>query len=274
MEWPEVERAKEGILRMGPRGFDLLLHADVPEESVQLHNTMDTHYPGGPRGDHRHGSFLAYELDYLPARVGWCVEKLALKEFGFRIEEFPWGTAATALGPGPISGDAYTRPKEQYRNALARARSWWEGERGSWSRARALAEALRGDSQWFALIALSNIRNERDKELRIEPGLRTTFFTQVLPAVIDLLDSGDDTLVRYVLSLLREDYCSGGLWRFDEKVAAIEAREPPVDRFRRLLPAYWPRFGPENSENERRQWKVFWLNIESRLASEAWPLPK
>ncbi len=52
------------------------------DKTVKLNNTGDLIYPGAERF-YGHGEIIDYDIDQIPVRAGWLIEKITFQNFGF-----------------------------------------------------------------------------------------------------------------------------------------------------------------------------------------------
>jgi hypothetical protein len=156
-DWPTVHRAKWELESRQKEAIPELLALMDRQDIVKLTNFADLAYPGAVF--YGHGYFVNYDLDYIPARVGWVLEELTFEKFDFR------GTAmkesfSAQIYPIPEGGipeppqPTLAARQERFGPAVARAKKWWRANARDWRRLKALRQALASDDidrQYLAL---------------------------------------------------------------------------------------------------------------------------
>jgi len=159
--FPEVLAARDALVASGSaRAVAGLVALAAATERVPLTDTADLVYPG-TRRFHGHGLVVPYDIDRLGARAGWVLEALTLRDFGF------------SRAPHPDAAEPAERP-----DAAARAASWWGAQGGRFSRALALAAALR-DGRDVRADAVLHLLGAQP----LDGGIQAALSEQIVPAL-------------------------------------------------------------------------------------------
>ncbi len=150
-DWRRVSTAKAELESMQERAIPSLIKLLARRERVKLKNTMDLIYPGA-RTFYGHGGIVDYDIDQLSVRAGWVLESMTFRRFGFKEDAILHDDLLRATIAGkkdvPLSTLVKIRKdpetKEMIRReAVKRARAWWNKNHESWNRYSGLLEALR-----------------------------------------------------------------------------------------------------------------------------------
>jgi hypothetical protein len=165
--WPRVWTAE---LRLESREADSipsLIKLAKNSSRVKLRETWDLIYPGATTF-YGHGYIVDYDLDSLSARAGWALEKLTFQNFGFSegmIDHDMMFNATVAGEADKPLGEVVNlnrdpKVKQKLQEAAAqRAENWWKESAESWSRKKALIEALTSRDSLRAEWAMNYVRN-------------------------------------------------------------------------------------------------------------------
>lgn len=193
-DWPTVYRAAEELEALGGEAIPDLLQLMGDDRKVKLTGTADLIYPGADRF-YGHGYVVNYDLDWLPVRAGWVLERITFKSFGFREQ-----------GDVPRRKLTAEERLEARRKASDRARTWWAGQ-GSWQRRDALLEALRSTDSEREQLALEYLRFGKTPCA----GLDEPFYRQQLRPEIERLSKSGNRAVQAQATHLLKD--AGQPWK-------------------------------------------------------------
>ena len=81
-DWVLVSEARTTLEEAGMDALPSLFSLLREDKIVKLTNTGDLIYPGAVKF-YGHGEIIDYDIDQLPVRAGWLIEKIAFQNFGF-----------------------------------------------------------------------------------------------------------------------------------------------------------------------------------------------
>jgi hypothetical protein len=207
-DWDKVSDAKDELEALEERSIPALILQLDDEQTIPLENTDDLIYPGAKKFC-GHGGVISYDLDYLPARAGWALEEITFEDFDF---------AEGAVRDVESPEQAKDR-KQRVHRAVGHAKSWWR-EQSSWSRFKALKDALGSDSDTRQLRALQYLRFGEIPCKGLDPA---SFEKELLPKVRKLASSSDES-VRQQAELLIDDEGWWWTWKTEPKTRSKPRR--------------------------------------------------
>jgi hypothetical protein len=169
-DFSAVYQVKDSLLNYQQEAVPSLIKLLRDTSFVKLQNTADLIYPGAATF-YGHGWIIAYDIDWVAVRSAWLLEELTFQDFGYRDRSI---TEAKLLdlrrqvyqpplqeGFQPLDFNPQT-PRERlklYRAGLAdKVASWWREQQPTWTRYKALREALASGNEQRQALAIHYLR--------------------------------------------------------------------------------------------------------------------
>jgi hypothetical protein len=162
-DFSEVISVKRGIINEQKLSIPKLVSLLKDTTFIKLENTADLIYPGATKY-YGHGSFLKYDIDWISIRSAWLLEELTFQNFGFKEIKIT-EEKLIQLHKQNYSNKSidYKNMTEQerlkvYRQILSESVSkWWKKNKNTWSRFKALKDALASTNEERQSLALNYI---------------------------------------------------------------------------------------------------------------------
>ena len=171
----EVYSVKDSLVNRQKAAIPKLIELLKDTSFVKLVNTADLIYPGADKF-YGHGWIVNYDLDWVPVRAAWLLEKITFQDFGYQNRSITEGDLmalhkrdyANYLHTGSHSIDYKDKTPEEklkaYRVMLADSvAKWWDKNKATWSRFAALKEALASSSEYRQSLALQYLRSDKTR---------------------------------------------------------------------------------------------------------------
>ncbi len=171
VNWPTVNKAKEGIENMGSAAITDLISMMNECQTIRLNNTGDLIYPGAERF-FGHGQIIDYDIDNSCIRAGWLLEEITFMNFGFSGSHLPADELegfiernfkeymAVAENQDRVGQLDETGKRSLICNlSIENARKWWQNSSKQWNRLNALEQALNSNDEKCQVKALFYLRN-------------------------------------------------------------------------------------------------------------------
>lgn len=191
-DFGDVYQVKDSIVNRGIEAIPKLIELLKDTSFVKLENTADLIYPGAEKF-YGHGWIVNYDIDWISARAAWLVEEITFQNFGYREQTISEDklmklhqqnyTSYLQVGSHPVDFKNKT-PRQKliaYRQMLADSVSnWWNTNQSSWTRFKALKEALASGNEQRQSLALQFLRFD---ETKCEGLTRGNYQKELMPLV-------------------------------------------------------------------------------------------
>jgi hypothetical protein len=170
-DWNTVKSAKEKLENYENKAIPQLVILLDNNSINKLKNTGSLIYPGAEKF-YGHGQMIDYDIDNISVRAGWLLEEITFNNFGFTGIQLP---DEELIGFIKLTFSGYynnstNRNKlekssvDELRNMILElgvnsAKNWWQNEYTSWTRIKALEDALKSYDEKRQVKALFYMRN-------------------------------------------------------------------------------------------------------------------
>jgi hypothetical protein len=170
-DWSTVSAAKEKLENYEEKTIPLIIPLLENNTVNKLKNTGSLIYPGAEKF-FGYGQIIDYDIDNISVRAGWLLEEISFNNFGFTGIHMP---------DEDLIGFIKLTFPEYYNNSTNRklletssvdnlrkiihdlsvrnAKEWWQRESTTWTRLKALNEALKSYDEKCQVKALFYMRN-------------------------------------------------------------------------------------------------------------------
>ncbi len=191
-DFGDVYHVKDSIINRGKEAIPKLITLLKDTSFVKLKNTADLIYPGADQY-YGHGWIVNYDIDWISVRAAWLLEEITFQNFGYlentisedQLMKLHQQDYATYLQTGSHSVDFKNKTLRQkliiYRQILADSVSqWWNKSQSSWTRFKAIKEALSSTDEQRQSFALHFLRFD---ETKCDGLTRYSYKKELLPLV-------------------------------------------------------------------------------------------
>jgi len=197
-DFGDVYQVKDSIVNRGKEAIPILIALLKDTSFVKLKNTADLIYPGADKF-YGHGWIVNYDIDWISVRAAWRLEEITFQNFGYHEQTISEDqliklhqqnyTSYLQTGSHDIDFKNKT-PKEKliaYRQMLADSVSkWWDKNQSSWTRFKALKEALASPDEQRQSLAFEFLRFD---ETKCDGLTRDSYQKELMPLVQKIKDS-------------------------------------------------------------------------------------
>jgi len=158
-EFSDVLEAKDSIVNYGEEAIPQLIGLLTDKSFVKLKNTADLIYPGAEEF-YGHGWIVQYDIDWISDRSAWLLEEITFQDFGYKILsinedsllKLHFQNYQSYLQTGSHKVDFEDKTSRQqfleFRRLLADSVSrWWNKNQKTWTRFKAIKEALSSNDE-------------------------------------------------------------------------------------------------------------------------------
>jgi hypothetical protein len=197
-DFGEVYQVKDSIVNRGKEAIPKLIELLKDTSFVKLENTADLIYPGADKF-YGHGWIVNYDIDWISVRAAWRLEEITFQNFGYheqaisedQLMKLHHQNYSSYLQTGSHSVDFKNKSPRQkliaYRQMLADSvLKWWVANQSSWTRFKALKEALASRDEQRQSLALQFLRFD---ETKCEGLTLDTYQMELLPLIKKIKDS-------------------------------------------------------------------------------------
>ena len=191
-EFEDVYQEKDSLVNRGKEAIPKLIVLLKDTSFVKLKNTADLIYPGAEKF-YGHGWIVNYDINWISARAAWLLEEITFQNFGYhektisedKLMKLHQQNYSSYLQTGSHPLDFKNTTQKQrliaYKQMLADSVSnWWSKNQSSWTRFKALKEALASNDEQRQMLALQFLRND---ETKCEGLTRNSYIKELLPLV-------------------------------------------------------------------------------------------
>jgi hypothetical protein len=214
-DFSDVYQVKDSIVNRGKDAIPKLIELLKDTSFVKLKNTADLIYPGADKF-YGHGWIVNYDIDWISVRAAWRLEEITFQNFGYHVQtisedqliKLHQQNYSSYLQTGSHSVDFKSKsPKQKliaYRQMLADSVSkWWDNNQSSWTRFKALKEALASSDEQRQSLALHFLRFE---DTKCDGLTLDSYQMELLPLVQKIRNSKSSEAEQAQLLLDDKDY--------------------------------------------------------------------
>ena len=205
-DWSAVSGAMVRLAAHEDAAIPELVKMVFRRDRVPLTDTADLIYPGA-KTFYGHGMLIDYDLDYLAARAGWLLERIAFEDFGFSAGSLSEARLFDAVRRGkrdvPLR-DAVPQPvgPRDFAPSAEKARAWWASNAATWTKLGAAKAALGSTNGKRQMMALEWLRGG---ESQCEHALSSETCRLELAPLVKQLAANGSAGIREQASLVLRD---------------------------------------------------------------------
>lgn len=210
-----VSKAKDSLIKYGEMALPYLI-AELKNENkyVKLQNTNDLIYPGATEY-YGSGWIMDYDIDWLNIRIGWVIEEITFKDFGFRENsiyekdlfkmQIDLESYSDYIESGKYDSRIRSRRVKEIKKIVKNVNKWWNNNSVSWNRLKGITEALKRNNMQEQLSALNYLRFGNFMEFHITE-LTQEYYDNNLKSVVENLSKSENADIKMQAKLLLGDY--------------------------------------------------------------------
>ncbi|HYX07225.1 MAG TPA: hypothetical protein VE912_10880, partial [Bacteroidales bacterium] len=198
-DWVLVSEARTTLEEAGMDALPALFSLLKEDKIVKLTNTGDLIYPGAVRF-YGHGEIIDYDIDQLPVRAGWLIEKITFQNFGFSyihdleinlVNHIKYHFSSSEIEQfisKPVNSLSIDEQRELIKDlSVYNAQNWWK-DNASADRLDCLESALSSKDDKRQVDALQYLRTST---VPVEGLTKEAYNKKLLPQIKKL--AGDQT---------------------------------------------------------------------------------